>query len=629
MGFKKFLSYFFLTFILILCFFIGIYTSILNNHNLVDFSVLESNSKKPSILLDDEGNEWARFELDRRENIKFDDLPKHLVQAFLASEDREFFNHSGISYKGILRSFFVNLYHGKIVQGASTITQQLVKLLFFDSQKTFKRKIKEQFFSLIVESQFSKQQILETYLNHVYFGCGIYGVEAASQRFFGKSVKNISIAQAATLAAVVRSPANYCPLLSPISAQKRRDLILNLMHNLRFISEFDFKEAIKEQINVKCENKKVAQHLKESIRIFLEEKVGKQNLYCGGLKIQTTLNQKIQKIGEVEFNKQIEKLRKEINPQIDGGLICMENKSGEIKALIGGYNFCISKFNRTLAKRQMGSIFKPILYACALDNGMKFNDVEIDEPIEINFEGNKWNPQNYTREFEGQMTLVRALSYSNNTISAKILLKIGCKKFVEFAEKFRFKELNPYPSLALGCVDATLIESTAAFNVFANNGCYVEPHFIKWIKDENGTKIFKTNNQKEQIISNKISDQVAKVLSIGLKRYVLRIDPNIKLNFDAIGKTGTTNDSRNCWFAGSCPNYTTGIYIGCDNNSSMGENIFGVRTAFPIWLSINQQIEHPIKNFSYDPSLKEVSINWKTGYENNDLLNPDVVQIYV
>ncbi len=626
------LYYFFIFIFLLICLILGIIANIFNNR-VVDFSVLENyNPGKPSILLDDEGNEWARFELDKRELVNFDQFPKHLIDAFIASEDREFFNHSGISYKGIIRSIFVNIKHGgKLVQGASTITQQLVKLLFFDSKKTFKRKIKEQIYSLLVERQFSKEQILQLYLNNIYFGCGIYGVEAASQRFFGKTVKEINIEQAANLAAVIRSPGSYSPMLNLCASKKRRDLILDLMRKLKYIAVQEYDLAVSTDIKlVSSENNNLALHLKETIRIFLEEKFGKEKLYSGSLKIQTTLNRHIQEISQKEFLSKFTKLKQEINPDVDGALITLESNSGEIKALIGGYNFSASKFNRAFqAKRQMGSIFKPIVYAAGIESGMSFDDVEVDEPLEININGSVWTPQNNTRDFEGPMSLVRALSYSKNTIAVKTLLKVGCNKVVNLAKKFKLSsKIEPYPSLALGCVDASLKESVAAFNVFANNGTYIEPHFIKWIKDEHGLKIFKPDVKKEEVLTPVVNGQVSKALSIGIQRY-LKTFFESSIPFDAIGKTGTTNDSRTCWFCGSTPEYTTALYIGCDSNKSMGKAVYPVKTVFPIWLALHKQIGSDKKRFSYDPLLKEIHIDWFTGIETNDLDNSNVVSILV
>lgn len=594
----------------------GAFFYIIQNHT-IDFSAFEHyNPGKPSILLDDEGNEWARFQLDKREPVKLKQMPSHLINAFLATEDHEFFLHSGISWRGIARSIVVNAYKGKKVQGASTITQQLVRLLFFDAQKTFKRKLKEQFYALLIERQFSKEQILETYLNHIYFGSGIYGVQAASQRFWGKSAEQISIAQAATLAGIVKSPTSYCPLLCPLSSEKRRNIVLSLMHKHSFINDDEYDAAKKETLQLNTQEYiAMAPHLKEAIRIQLEEMLGKRALYYNGLVIQTTINSRIQKEAESVFHKQCENLKKTLTPDIDGGLISIDVHTGEIKALIGGFDYVASKFNRALqAKRQIGSILKPLIYAAAVEQGINFTTTEVDEPYEvIQRNGNIWAPRNYNEEFNGQITLAYGLSRSNNISAIKTLLKVGAKPIVELAKKCGVQgPFHEYPSLALGCIDATLKEVVGMFNIFANSGIFVEPHYIKWIKNEWGAKIYKTHTIKHAVLNSRINDQVAKVLMLSLER----IHNNWQgpwLESQAISKTGTTNDSRVCWYAGSTPSLTTAVYIGCDDNNSMGHDIYPSRTAFPIWFGVNKKIVSKQKQFNFDPSLREIIIDEKTG----------------
>ena len=372
----------------------------------IDFSVLTQRAGVPSILLDDEGKEWGRFALDRRKPIELSSLPQHLIQAFVASEDHQFFSHAGISFKGIVRSVFVNLYHGRKMQGASTITQQLVKLLFFDIKKTFKRKVQEQVYAMLVERQFSKEQILQAYLNHVYFGCGIYGVEAAAQRFWGISAAGLSFDQSALLAAIIKSPRSYCPLLAPLSAERRRNVVLRSMHELEYLTNDQYETAIAAPLQIREAPAVFAPHLKEAIRIFLEQQIGRTPLYTGGLRIQTTVNKKIQQEAQESFAQQFAILRERFTDEINGGLITIETSTGQIKALIGGVDFATSQFNRALrARRQMGSIFKPMLYAAAIERGFTFADTCIDEPIDVVCGQDVWQPQNHHGLFEGQMTL--------------------------------------------------------------------------------------------------------------------------------------------------------------------------------------------------------------------------------
>src|SRR5579863_1048286 len=348
--------------IILSAFLCGALFFVIHNHT-IDFSILAHyDAARPSILYDDQGNEWGKFQLDRRDPVDGARLPQHVINAFIAAEDWHFFLHHGISWKGIARSIIVNLYYGRKVQGASTITQQLVKLLFFDSQKTFKRKIKEQLYALLVEQQLTKDQILHTYLNYVCFGCGIYGIEAASQRFWSKHAHEISVDEACTLAGIIRSPARYCPLVYPLSAQKRRDVILGKMKHLGFITPQEYEDLVARAVTIKDKNYDMfAPHIKEMLRVSLENIVGKTTLYSAGLRIQTTINSTMQTAAQEAFTTEMIKLREKLGNELDGGMIVLDRKTGEIKALVGGFDFTASKFNRaTQARRQIGSILKPL-----------------------------------------------------------------------------------------------------------------------------------------------------------------------------------------------------------------------------------------------------------------------------
>ena len=610
--------------------FIGGMCFFILQHAWIDLSILtQVPLGKPSVMLDDQGNEWARFALDKRAPVPFTTMPQQLVHAFLAAEDHNFFKHQGISYRGIIRSIVVNVSRGKMVQGASTITQQLVRLLFFDQRKTFSRKIKEQIAALLVERYYTKEQILEAYLNHVCFGCGIYGVEAACKRFWNKSVHEITITEAAVLAGIVRSPANYCPLTHKESAQKRRNIVLRSMYTQRYINFEQYQDALKEPVILAVQQTAIALHLKEALRLQLEDIVGRKKLYEGGLIIQTTLNQEIQKKAEQVFSQHITHLRTTLNPLIDGALLSLNVSTGEIKAVIGGFDFNSSKFNRALqAQRQIGSIFKPIIYAAGLQAGLiSFDQVEVDEPVRLFFNNQIWSPNNYNNRFEGPMTLAAALSYSNNSIAVKTLMHIGIDSVIKLAEKMRISgTIPPYPSLALGCLDRTLVEITGMFNVFANSGIYVSPHALVWIKDSWGTKIWRYKTIKEPVISLGVSSQINKVLSASLVR-LKRKNIYQELPFQAFGKSGTTNDCRTCWFIGSTPTLTTGIYIGCDDNRSLGKNVFPLRTALPIWHAFNLLVGSPIHTFVYDPTLEPITIDERTGRELDSTVGSGAITI--
>jgi len=597
----------------------------------MDLTMLEQYAPAvPTIVLDDEGNELTRFQLERADPIELSCLPRHVIDAFIAAEDWCFFTHGGLSYKGIARSLLVNVSRGRCAQGASTITQQLVKLLFFDARKTISRKIKEQILALLLECYFTKEQILQAYLNQVCFGCGIYGVQAASQRFWGCNAAQLTVEQAALLAGVVRSPNRYCPLLYPLSAQRIRDVVLHSMHTLGYLDEHARQVALDTPLNVvSCRADECAPHVKEMLRLFLQKQVGKKALYTQGLVVQTTINRHMQAAAQDAFAKHYTQLSSKLGSDIDGALITIEVHTGQVKALVGGVDFERSKFNRaTQARRQIGSIIKPLLYAAALEQGCSFTDTHIDEPIELVHNQQVWQPHNYDEKFNGEITLAYALSHSNNIVSIKTLLKIGAQHVVRLVKECQIRgPVHAYPSLALGCIDATLYEAVGMFNIFANDGLFVPVHYVRWIKDKWGEKIFKSGGMPHRVLSSQIASRVARVLELGLER----IRPHFTQQWiasQAISKTGTTNDWRTCWFIGSTPQYTTAVVVGFDDNRPMGTNAYPIHTAFPVWLSFNRAVPSAIKQFSYDPTLQEISIDERTGMVVSDRYQEGAISIF-
>lgn len=576
-----------------------------------DFSriVLYTADESPSIVLDDEGNELFRFAIDRRAPVMLSTVPPILIKAFLAAEDRQFFNHHGISYKGIIRSLLVNCYHRRAVQGASTITQQLVKLLFLHNKKTFVRKIQEQFYALLVEQKYSKEQILQAYLNNVYFGCGIYGIQAACHRFWGISVADITCQQAALLAGIVRSPNYYCPLRSLTAAQERAKVVLHSMKVCGYITDQEYADSCAQPITMQeqLHDDGATAHIKEWLRQLLEKKLGKKELYTGGYTIQTTLNAAIQQKAYATFYAHCKQLRATLRDTIDGGLITIGCNSGAIKALVGGYDFTTSQFNRALyGWRQIGSTIKPFIYAAGLQQGMQLYETEIDEPFSLGSGSAVWSPHNYDKKFRGQMTRAYALARSNNIVTIKTLLKLGAQHIVDLLARVDITHnVHAYPSLALGCVDATLKQIVSMFNVFANDGVFVEPYVLSWIKDKHGCKIWHHTPHRRTVLPSRIVGSVASVLQHNLY--------HTHIGTPFICKTGTTNDSCTCFFVGSTPEYTTGVYIGCDDNTPLGADVYPRHTAVPIVVDLYKNIPLEKRSFRFDPSLRPIYIHERTG----------------
>lgn len=599
--------------------------ALLMERDWVDFSELDVYKiAQPSAVLDDEGAIITTFELDKRVPVAFDKLPKNLIDAFVAAEDHDFFKHTGISLRGMLRSMFVNLYHGRVVQGASTITQQITKLMFLSYQRTWLRKVQEIFLAFQLERQLSKEQILELYLNNIYFGRGIYGVEAACRRMWNKPLDQLALHEAATLAAVAKSAKLYSPLNSPGSAKKRRDLILKVMLQLQSIDQKQYTAATAAPVQIRdyAPGNPIRMYVHEWIRLWAEQQFGKEALYHDGLKIKTTINTHTQEKAEKAFSQGVAEIRLKLGNKLNGGMMSIEPHSGQIKVLIGGYDFKQSQFNRaTQAFRQTGSSFKPILFALALRAGIPMDTIFIDEPIEMTMpNGTIWRPMNWHDRFDGPMTLARALACSCNTIAIKLFLKIGSNYIIPWTKPFGLhRSLTAYPSAALGTVEATVEENVAAFNVFANNGVYVKPYLVEWVKDAHGNKRYVAEHHQHPVLNASINTRMINLLSKRLGE--------TWIDGDAIGKTGSTNGAASAWFVGATPTLTTALYIGCDDNTPMGRRLLASRSALPIWLNFQKSMPRSSKKFYRDPSLHEYCVNWVTGERGGSPSSPDIVTL--
>lgn len=597
----------------------------------VDFATLDIYTlAQPSVVLDDEGAVITTFEQDKRAPVAYDKLPTHLIQAFIAAEDHGFFSHSGLSFRGILRSIVVNVTHGKIKQGASTITQQTAKLMFLSCERKWFRKLQEAFIAFQLERQLSKEQILELYLNNIYFGRGIYGVEAACRRFWNKPINQLTLAESATLAAVTRSAKLYSPLNAPGSTKRRRDLILNSMRALKFISAEECAKAIDQKLVLHdfAPGNPIRMYVQEWVRLWAEQKFGREALHHQGLKIKTTINTATQEKAEQAFSNVVHKLRVKLGDKLNGGLVSLEPSTGKIKALIGGYDFKQSQYNRAMqAHRQIGSTFKPILFALAMRAGIDMDSVFIDEPIEMQMpNGSVWRPVNWYNRFDGQMTLARALTKSVNTIAIKLFLKIGGSYVLPWTKQFGITHsLTEYPSAALGTAEATVEENTAAFNVFANNGVYVKPFLIEWVKDKHGNKLFQHEPFSKRVLDPHTCSRMVNLLELRMLD-AARMHGKDWINSAAIGKTGSTNSAATTWFVGATPTLTTGLYLGCDDNTPMGSNLLASRTAFPVWHQFYRHLPATRQHFYQDSALQAYYVNWVTG-EPATGPGPDVVKL--
>jgi len=680
----------------------------------------------------------AEFYIEKRIMAPLSAMPVQLKQATLAVEDSNFYYHFGIDPKAIFRAFITNLQAGHVVEGGSTITQQLTKTLFLSRERTLKRKIREAILAVRMELIFTKDEILEMYLNQIYYGHGTYGVEAASRTYFGKHVQELTLEECAMIASLPKAPNNYSPYKNPKRAKSRRNHAIRRMAHLGFIGRGEAEVAMKAEFELGgiTDMLNRAPYFIEHIRQFLMDHYGRKKLYGGGLKVFTTLNMELQEFAEqavkenlrkadkrygyrgplgfIDFTKndsviseslrkinrfkegdQLEdgiisqglvkevtdqdvlvlladgegiieledmawarkpdtkvdgrwaKIRKpgqalspgdliyvkvgdyresdmrrslslEQVPEVQAGLICLEPGTGYIKAMIGGFDFSKSQFNRSVqAIRQPGSAFKPIIYTAAITDGYSPASVIIDSPIifkEKDDAFDKWKPVNFEEKFYGPTTLRTALTHSRNIVTVKLLQSLGVKKAVQMARDLGISShLEENLSIALGSSGLTLYELTAAYATFPNMGTRIEPLAIRNIKNRKDKILYTAEPELTQPISSGVAYTITSLLQsvvqqgTGGKVKVLRRP--------VAGKTGTTNNFVDAWFLGYTPELVTGVWVGNDKDETLGVNETGSRAAIPIWLQFMQNAlkDVPPQNFPVPDDVVFVKINPETG----------------
>ena len=575
----------------------------------------------------DQGEIIGEFYLEKRIVVPLSRIPNVLRQAFVSAEDRRFYEHSGINFMSVLRAFFKNLKAGKIVQGGSTITQQVTKYFLLSPEKRLSRKIKEAILAYRIENQLSKDKILYLYLNQIYLGHGAYGVESASLNYFGKHVEDLNLAESALLAGLPRAPNKYSPFGDPQIAKKRQAYVLERMLDDGHIDSEQADEALKTPLEIMGkENRQImkAPYFTEHIRRYIERKFGSDSLYKEGLQVFTTVNLDMQNAAQIALESGIKELEErqkyqEAEPalEVQGALVCMDTNTGYIRAMVGGRDFNKSQFNRAVqAKRQAGSAFKPIVYAAALDKGFTPATIIIDSPI-IYDEPEKdetWKPRNFGRKFYGPITFREALAKSRNVVTVKILRDIGIDYAADYARKLGVTTpINMDLTMALGSSGISLLELTSVYAVFNTQGKRIEPVFITRILDREGNIIEENIPQAETVIS----EQTAYIMTNLLKGVVQRgTGWRAKaLGMPCAGKTGTTNNQIDAWFIGYTPDLITGCWVGFDEYRGLGDNETGSRAALPVWLKFMEQAlnERKIRDFPIPEGIVFVKVDQKTG----------------
>lgn len=722
-----------------------------------------------SQVFGDDGRLVGEFYIERRLVVPVNQMPRKLIQAFVAAEDANFYAHKGVDYLGIVRAVFKNLSTMRKKEGASTITQQVTKTMLLTPEKRISRKIKEAILATRLEQKLTKDEILYLYLNQIYLGAGAYGVEAAAETYFGKSVTQLNLAETALLAGLPKAPNTYSPVKHLDRARERQRYVLNRMVQEGYVTKAQADEAREAHLNIlpgrRVLNNQVAYFL-EQMRIYLEGRYGEDLLYKGGLKIYTTMNAGMQgaafdairsglkdvdkrkgfrgaamylnqneveqfcskvedgidlaalKTGEIyqgvvvavdnakgvatvrvgdrtgtldrkgmawagrlalansygkpdkptrtiglgavldvqvitpDSDKQGAEFKLEQEPEVQGALVSIDPATGAIKAMVGGYDFRKSQFNRAVqAKRNAGSAFKPIIYAAALEQGMTAATVIVDEPVTYpSGVGKTWSPKNYDNKFRGPVTMREALTRSINIVSVKILDQIGVDYAVEYAKRLGFSsKIEPNLSIALGAVSVSPLELTSAYTVFANRGVYMPPYYISKVTDADGKvleeytipmppqppeelnddlDVTDTIRAVEQRLSEEMlygkratqatSPEVAYLIT-NLMESVVQSGTGHRaaaIKRPVAGKTGTTNEVRDAWFVGYIPQLVTGVWVGFDNQArSLGASGSGGVAAAPIWADYMQQAVAgmPVRAFTAPDDISIVRVDPATG----------------
>ncbi|KUK13563.1 MAG: PBP1A family penicillin-binding protein [Synergistetes bacterium] len=572
---------------------------------LPDVSILEEYEPELTTqIYDSKGRIIANLFKENRIWVPLEKIPKNLIYAVLAAEDSDFYYHHGINIRGIIRAAINNIKSGRIVEGGSTITQQLAKNLFLTPSKTLERKIKEIMLAFKIEQAYSKDKILELYLNEIYLGHGAYGVQAGAKTYFGKNVWELSLPECAFLAAVIKAPSFYSPYKNLNKALARTRYVIKRMEALGYISHEEAEKAMEEPLvfsNYQEAKGWKAPYFVTFILKYLLEKYGTQQVYRGGLKIYTTLDLDLQRYAEEAMSK----------APANGALVALDPQTGFIKAMVGGKDFRKSQFNRaTQALRQPGSAFKAILYTAAFDNGFTESTLVEDSPIEF---PNGWKPSNYDGEFHGWVTIREAFEHSYNVVAVKVAQELGPSKIIEYARKMGIK--SPLPndlSIALGSATVTPLEMARAYACIANGGFNVKPIAILEVRDRNGNLLEKNLPTLERVLSEETA-----YLMIDMLRHVVKRGTGVRamLNRPCGGKTGTTDNFVDAWFIGFTPELLAAVYIGNDDCSPLGEGMTGGRVAAPIWKEFMEKAlkNAPVRDFPIPNDIVFVKVCAQTG----------------
>ncbi|MBN1823405.1 MAG: transglycosylase domain-containing protein [Endomicrobiales bacterium] len=652
MNFQKKLPY--IVFILALSFVLGS-AAYLRSLFLDMPSIATLEDYTPSLITkvyDRKGELITELFTEHRVLTPLKEIPVDLQNAVLAIEDKNFFRHWGVSPKGIARAAVNNVVKRRVAQGGSTITQQLAKTIFLTPERTISRKLKELLLTFQLERNYSKEEILQLYMNQIYFGSGAYGVESAAKIYFSKHVKDLNLPECAMLAGLPRAPNYYSPFRNADRAVARRATVLRRMQELGFITEEE--EGAANAYPVNSERMPVpaaaAPYFIEYVRLQLEPKYGSQMIYRGGLSIYTTLDLQAQLAAEKALGENLTAFDAErmeffetnqSTPiKVQGGLIAIDPKTGGIRAMIGGRDFRESQFNRAIqAKRQPGSAFKPFVYTAALENGFTPVSVIVDEPLVYVNDGRDWRlqsrtteylqtlppewiedplkvwvPENYGKKYHGRTLLRSALEHSLNMCAIEVLDQIGPMRAVEYAKKMGITSpLTNTLSLALGSSGVTLMELVSALAVLDSGGIKTTPYAVVRIENKDGRILEENFPKEEEVLPPQLCYVVTNLLRGVVEHGTGRAARAV--GRPCAGKTGTTNDFSDAWFVGFTPQLVAGVWVGYDEIIPLGDKMTGGRVACPIWTTFMREAlkDEPVLNFKPPEDIVFALVDPKTG----------------
>lgn len=636
-----------ITFAVIAVFF-GIFAGVIIGYFAQLPPVEELMERKPSLstkLYDCNANLITQVYVEQRSLIPLSQVPEIMQKAIVATEDERFFKHWGIDPKAIMRAFLKNVFNIRVVQGASTITQQLARDLFLTRKKTVARKLKEALLAIKIEHKYTKKEILEMYLNQIYFGSGAYGIEAAARTYFGKHVENLTLTDCALLAALPRGPNVYSPYKNPDKAKNRRDSILTRLSSQGIITKEEEETAKKEPIQLAKIELRQAPYFVEYVRQYLESVYGPHILYKGGLTVQTTLDLPLQEKAQILFDKAIQEAQIKADeatgktaslsaPKLQGCMLAIAPQTGQIKVMIGGRDFKESEFNRTVqAKRQPGSAFKPFIYTAAIDNGFTPATILMDAPeIFKDADGKEWKPQNYEQKFFGPTPLRDAIAYSRNVSTVKLLTRVGLGTVINYTRRMGItSNLRHEYTLALGASEVSLIELVSAFAIFPNNGIKVDPIGVVSVQDRDNNIIEENSPHFTEVLKPETAYIMVNLLQSVIEYGTAKSAKDFIGKLPAAGKTGTTDENTDVWFIGFTPDLVVGIWIGYDEKISMGKWATSANLAVPLWAEFMKQAyegKQP-QQFFIPSNIVEVLIDSESGMLASPLCKKTRKEIFV